>query len=26
MSLLASKANFPDKVTPSPEIEASPIP
>ena len=26
ISLLASKANFPDKVTPSPEIEASPIP
>ena len=26
ISLLASKANLPDKVTPSPEIEASPIP
>ena len=26
ISHLASKANFPDKVTPRPEIEASPIP
>jgi len=26
ITLLASKANYPDKVTPSPEIEASPIP
>ena len=26
ISLLASKAYFPDKVIPSPEIEASPIP